>query len=52
MRYVSVEWSLGKDPEVMIEVWNTAALMEAVLEALLEDSQAMAKAVNLFRSAR
>jgi 2-hydroxychromene-2-carboxylate isomerase len=52
VNFVAAEWSLGKDPEVMIEVWNTAALMEAVLEALLEDPQAMAKAVNVFRSSR
>ena len=36
----------------MVEVWNTAALIEAVLEALLEDPQAMAKAMRLFRSSR
>ncbi len=31
----------------MIEVWNTAALLEAVLAALLDDPQAMTRAVKL-----
>ena len=52
MRVALVEWGPGKDPELMIEVWNTAALMEAVLEALLEDPKALTKAMGLFRPTR
>jgi len=44
---VSVEWSVGKDPELMIEVWNTATLLEAVLASLLDDPEAMAKALTV-----
>ncbi len=32
-----VEWSLHKDPDLIIEVWSTAALLEAVVAALLDD---------------
>jgi hypothetical protein len=32
-----VEWSLGKDPDAMIEVWSTAALITAVIAVFLED---------------
>ncbi len=52
MRIASAEWGPGQDPELMVEVWNTAALLEAVLEALLEDPQAMTKAMGLFRPTR
>lgn len=46
---VSVEWSLGKDPELTVEVWSTEALVEAVLEALLEEPDNLAKALRLLR---
>ena len=51
MRVVSVEWTLGKDPDILVEVYGTESLVEAVLEALLEDPVAMAKAVKLFHKA-
>jgi len=52
VRVVSVAWMMGRDPDVMVEVYNTEGLMEAVLEALLEDPRAMAKALKMFREAR
>ena len=52
MRFLSVEWSLGRDPEVMVEVFSTESLIEAVLQALLEGPQAMAKAMGLLRPTR
>lgn len=47
---VSVEWSLGKEPDVILEIWNTAALVEAVLAALLEDPAAMARGLEILRA--
>lgn len=35
----TVDWSFGKDAEVMIEVWSTAALLGAVIAALLEEPE-------------
>ncbi len=32
-----VEWSLHKDPDLIMEIWSTAALVEAVVTALLDD---------------
>ena len=52
MRVVSVAWTMGRDPDVMVEVYNTESLMEAVLQALLEEPEAMAKAMTLFRATR
>lgn len=46
-----VEWSFGRDPELMVEIWNTAALVEAVLAALLDDPEAMAKALAVLGTA-
>jgi hypothetical protein len=40
-----VEWSLHRDPDLIIEIWSTESLIEAVLEALLEDPEAMKRAV-------
>lgn len=51
MQFVSVEWSLGRSPDLIVEVWNTAALLEAVLAALLQEPEAMAKALTILRSA-
>lgn len=48
-RVGSVEWSLGKSPDLMAEVWNTEALVEAVLGALLEEPENLAKAVRMLR---
>jgi len=52
VRVVSVVWTMGRDPDVLVEVFNTESLMESVLGALLEEPQAMAKALKLFREAR
>ena len=52
MRIVSVEWSAHKDGDLMVEVWNTEALLEAVLAALLDDPEAMRRAVELLGPAR
>jgi len=40
-----VEWSLHRDPDLIIEIWSTESLIEAVLQALLEDPEAMKRAV-------
>ena len=40
-----VEWSLNRDPDLLIEIWSTEALVEAVLEALLEDPEGMKRAM-------
>jgi len=42
-----VEWSLNRDPDLLIEIWSTEALIEAVLEALLEDPEAMKRAMAI-----
>jgi len=41
-----IEWSFGKDPDVMIEVWSTAALLGAVIAALLEDPEKLQLALR------
>jgi len=51
VRIASVEWTLGKDPGVLVEVYTTESLLEAVLGALLEDPAAMAKAMKLLKQA-
>jgi len=33
----AVEWSVGKDSDLITEIWSTAALLAAVIEALLKD---------------
>jgi len=45
----AIEWSVGKDPDLMIEVWTTEALVEAVLGALLEEPENFAKALRVLR---
>jgi len=45
----SVEWTLGKGPELMIEVWSTEALVAAVLAALLAEPDNLAKALRILR---
>ena len=47
----SVEWSLGKSPELIAEVWATGALVEAVLGALLAEPEALAKAMRALQGA-
>ncbi len=49
MRAASVEWTMGKDPDVLVEVFTTESLMETVLAALLADPEAMARAMMLLR---
>lgn len=43
----TVEWSVGKDPDLVVEVWSTAALLAAVIEALLEEPEKLALALNV-----
>lgn len=47
-----VEWSLNRDPDLIIEIWSTEALTEAVLIALLEDPEAMKRVVAVLNAAR
>lgn len=47
-----VEWSLNRDPDLIIEIWSTEALIEAVLAALLEDPEAMKRAIAALSAAR
>jgi hypothetical protein len=42
----AIEWSIGKGPDLMVEVWSTAALLEAVLEALLEEPEKLRMALR------
>ncbi len=44
-----MEWSVHQSPDLIVEVWNTAALIEAVLEALLDDPAAFAKAQAILK---
>lgn len=34
-----VEWSLGKTPDLVVDIWSTAALLEAVIVALLSEPE-------------
>jgi hypothetical protein len=47
-----VEWSLNRDPDLIIEIWSTEALIEAVLAALLADPEAMKRAIAALSAAR
>ena len=47
-----VEWSLNRDPDLLVEIWSTEALTEAVLEALLEEPTAMNRAVAILAGAK
>ena len=47
-----VEWSVGKDPELAIEIWSTAALTAAVVEALLEDPERLQLALRTLGASR
>ena len=44
-----VEWSFGKDSDLIVEVWSTAAAIAAVIEALLADPEKMALALRTIR---
>ncbi len=47
-----VEWSLNRDPDLIIEIWSTEALIEVVLAALLADPEAMKRAVAVLTAAK
>ena len=47
-----VEWSLNRDPDLIIEIWSTEGLIEAVLAALLADPEAMKRAVAVLTGAK
>jgi hypothetical protein len=49
MGRVDVEWSVGKDPDLVVEIWSTAALTAAVIEALLEEPERMNRAIQMIR---
>lgn len=46
MEWASVEWSFGKDPGVMVDVWATAAVLASVIEALLGDPEKLQLALK------
>ncbi len=43
---VRVEWSQGQTAETALEVWNTEALLTAVLDAILSDTEDVALAMR------
>ena len=47
-----VEWSLNRDPDLIIEIWSTEALIEAVLVVLLADPEARERAVAVLSGAK
>ncbi len=50
MEIPQVEWSVGKNPDVLVEIWSTAALVEAVIEALLEEPAKLRLALRVLRA--
>ena len=48
----AIEWSFGKDPDVVIEVWSTAALLGAVIAALLADPEKLQLALRTLGASR
>jgi len=42
----TVEWSVGTDPDLLVEIWSTAALMEAVIGALLDEPEKLQLALR------
>jgi hypothetical protein len=48
----AVEWSVGKDPDLIAEVWSTAALIGAVLEALLGEPEKLQLALKALGAAK
>ena len=42
-----VGWSDGSDPDLLIDVWSTAALLEAVIAALLEEPENLRRALDV-----
>ena len=47
-----VEWSLHGDPDLFIEAWSTAALLEAVIAALLEEPENLERALKALGATR
>jgi hypothetical protein len=43
---VIVEWSQGQTAETAVEVWNTQALLTAVLDAILSETDDVALAMR------
>ena len=43
---IPVEWSQGQSAETADEVWHTEALLTAVLDAILSDTDDVAKAMR------
>ena len=41
-----VEWSLGKTPDLVVDIWSTAALLEAVIAALLDEPEKLKLALE------
>jgi len=41
-----IEWSFHKDRDLIIEIWSTAALLEAVIAALLDDPEKLKLALE------
>lgn len=47
-----VEWSFGKDHDLIIDVWSTAALIEAVINALLAEPDKLVLALDVLQKSR
>lgn len=41
-----VEWSLNRDPDLIVEAWSTAALIQTVIQALLEEPEKLRVALE------
>jgi hypothetical protein len=52
MERVTAEWSLGKDSDLMVEIWSTGALVAAVIGALLEEPANLRLALAALRASR
>ena len=52
MERSAFEWSFGKDRDLVVEVWSTAALIAAVIEALLEDPEKLRLALKALGAPR
>ena len=46
----AVEWSVGKDADLIVDIWSTGALVAAVIEALMEDPEQLQRALNALRA--
>ncbi len=52
MEGATAEWSVGKDLGLVVDVWSTAALVAAVIEALLEDPEKLTLALKVLGASR